>query len=151
MECDYLNGWIKKRSHTQKSHPKVVNPRDIAGERQKKKKKKKKKKLLMCLSLMPLSSLLSKLSRHLLPSEPVFPISIALQYHVIFCTVTWHFDNRILTNLFSSSTSGILFNIFGLMCSCLEYLKNGLCLPLHQDKKDIDFLVLELSQCISFC
>ena len=40
MECDYLNGWIKKRSHTQKFHPKVVNPRDIAGERQKKKKKK---------------------------------------------------------------------------------------------------------------
>ena len=32
MECDYLNGWIKKRSHTQKSHPKMVNPRDIAGE-----------------------------------------------------------------------------------------------------------------------
>ena len=41
-ECDYLNGWIKKRSHTQKSHPKVVNPRDIAGERKKKKKKRKK-------------------------------------------------------------------------------------------------------------
>ena len=39
-ECDYLNGWIRKRSHTQKSHPKVVNPRDIAGERKKKKKKK---------------------------------------------------------------------------------------------------------------
>ena len=38
-ECDYLNGWIKKRSHTQKSHPKVVNPRDIAGERKKKKKR----------------------------------------------------------------------------------------------------------------
>ena len=33
MECDYLNGWIKKWSHTQKSHPKMVNPRDIAGER----------------------------------------------------------------------------------------------------------------------
>ena len=31
---------LKKRSHTQKSHPKVVNPRDIAGERNKKKKKK---------------------------------------------------------------------------------------------------------------
>ena len=32
-ECDYLNSWIKKRSHTQKSHPpKMVNPRDIAGE-----------------------------------------------------------------------------------------------------------------------
>ena len=30
-ECDYLNGWIKKRSYTQKSHPKMVNPRDIAG------------------------------------------------------------------------------------------------------------------------
>ena len=40
-ECGYLNGWIKKRSHTQKSHPKVVNPTDIAGERKKKKKKKK--------------------------------------------------------------------------------------------------------------
>ena len=40
-ECDYLNGWIKKRSHTQKSHPKVVNPRDIAGERKKKNKTKK--------------------------------------------------------------------------------------------------------------
>ena len=39
---DYLNGLIKKRSRTQKSHPKVVNPRDIAGERKKKKKKKKK-------------------------------------------------------------------------------------------------------------
>ena len=39
-ECDYLNGWIKKRSHTQKSHPKAVNPRDIAGERKEKKKKK---------------------------------------------------------------------------------------------------------------
>ena len=38
-ECDYLNGWIKKRSHTQKSHPKVVNPRDIAGEREKNKTK----------------------------------------------------------------------------------------------------------------
>ena len=32
-ECDYLNGWIKKRSHTWKSHPKMVNPRDKAGER----------------------------------------------------------------------------------------------------------------------
>ena len=30
----------KRRSRTQKSHPKVVNPRDIAGERKKKKKKK---------------------------------------------------------------------------------------------------------------
>ena len=40
-ECDYLNGWIKKRSHTQKSHPKVVNPRDIAGERKKTQTKKK--------------------------------------------------------------------------------------------------------------
>ena len=35
-ECDYLNGWIRKWSHTQKSHPKVVNPRDIAGERKQK-------------------------------------------------------------------------------------------------------------------
>ena len=49
-ECDYLNGWIKKQSHTQKSHPKVVNPRDIPGERNppppppKKKKTPKNKK-----------------------------------------------------------------------------------------------------------
>ena len=28
-ECDYLKGWIK--SHKQKSHPKMVNPRDTAG------------------------------------------------------------------------------------------------------------------------
>ena len=42
MECDYLNGWIKKRSHSQESHPKVVNPRDIAGERKKKQQKTKK-------------------------------------------------------------------------------------------------------------
>ena len=40
---------LKKRSHTQKSHPKVVNPRDIAGERKKKRKKKKKKKAPMSL------------------------------------------------------------------------------------------------------
>ena len=31
-ECDYLNGWIKIRSHTQKISPKQVNPRGIAGE-----------------------------------------------------------------------------------------------------------------------
>ena len=31
MECDCLNGWIEKRSHTQKSHPKMVNPKDLAG------------------------------------------------------------------------------------------------------------------------
>ena len=37
-ECDYLNGWIKKRSHTQKSHPKLVNPRDIAGERRRRRR-----------------------------------------------------------------------------------------------------------------
>ena len=32
---------LKKRSHTQKSHPKVVKPRDIAGERKNKNKTKK--------------------------------------------------------------------------------------------------------------
>ena len=36
-ECDYLNGWIKKRPPPPpppyaKSYPKMVNPRDIAGE-----------------------------------------------------------------------------------------------------------------------
>ena len=31
-ECDYLHGWIKKPSHTQKSHPKMVNPRDGNAE-----------------------------------------------------------------------------------------------------------------------
>ena len=30
-ECDNLNGWIKKRSHTQ-TLTKIVNPRDIAGD-----------------------------------------------------------------------------------------------------------------------
>ena len=30
-ECDYLYGWLKNRPHAQKSHQKVVNPRDIAG------------------------------------------------------------------------------------------------------------------------
>ena len=30
-ECDYLNGWIKKRSHKQNISTKIVNPRDIAG------------------------------------------------------------------------------------------------------------------------
>ena len=32
MECDYLNSWIKQQSLTQKSSPKMVNPRDLAGE-----------------------------------------------------------------------------------------------------------------------
>ena len=31
-ECDYLNGWIRKRSHKQTSHRKMVNPRDKAWE-----------------------------------------------------------------------------------------------------------------------
>ena len=30
-ECDYLCGWMKKRSHMQKNSPKMVNPRGIAG------------------------------------------------------------------------------------------------------------------------
>ena len=37
-------GLKQNRSHTQKSHPKVVNPRDIAGEHQKNPKKQKQKK-----------------------------------------------------------------------------------------------------------
>ena len=57
-ECDYLNGWNKKRSHTQKSHPKVVNPRDIAGERKKKKKKKKKKKIIIIVIISSIISII---------------------------------------------------------------------------------------------
>ena len=35
-ECDYLNGWNKKKTVTYaKISPKMVNPRDIAGEREK--------------------------------------------------------------------------------------------------------------------
>ena len=30
-ECDYLNNWIQKRSHMQKSHLKMVSSRDIVG------------------------------------------------------------------------------------------------------------------------
>ena len=30
-ECGYLYGWIKNRPHTQKSHQKVVNTRNLAG------------------------------------------------------------------------------------------------------------------------
>ena len=32
---------LKKRSHTQKSHPKIVNPRDIAGERRRREEEEK--------------------------------------------------------------------------------------------------------------
>ena len=31
-ECDYLNGWIEKPATYAKISPKMVNPRDIAGE-----------------------------------------------------------------------------------------------------------------------
>ena len=31
-ECDYRNGWFKKWSHMQKISPKMVKPRDKAGE-----------------------------------------------------------------------------------------------------------------------
>ena len=34
-ECDYLNGWIKKRSHTQKSHPKSGEPQKYSWGTQK--------------------------------------------------------------------------------------------------------------------
>ena len=37
-ECGYLYGWVKKQSHTQKSHPKMVNPRDLAGEHRRKRR-----------------------------------------------------------------------------------------------------------------
>ena len=46
-ECDYLNGWIKKRSHTQKSHPKMVNPRDIAGERRRRSRRRMQYQLVI--------------------------------------------------------------------------------------------------------
>ena len=42
-ERDYLNGWIKKRSHTQKSHPKMVNPRDRAGERRRRRRRRRRR------------------------------------------------------------------------------------------------------------
>ena len=42
-ECDYLDGWIKKRSRKNLTQ-KVVNPRDIAGERKKKNNKQTNKK-----------------------------------------------------------------------------------------------------------
>ena len=37
-ECDYLNGWIKKRSHAQKSHPKSGEPQRHSWGAKKKKK-----------------------------------------------------------------------------------------------------------------
>ena len=40
-ECDYLNGWIKKRSHTQKSHPKSGEPHRYKLGNVKKKEEKK--------------------------------------------------------------------------------------------------------------
>ena len=46
---------LKNRSHTQKSHPKVVNPRDIAGERKKKKKKKKGSIIIVIVSISIIS------------------------------------------------------------------------------------------------
>ena len=39
-ECDYLNGWIKKRSHTQKSHPKWWTPEIQLGNGKKNNNKK---------------------------------------------------------------------------------------------------------------
>ena len=46
-ECDYLNGWTKKTGHIRKNlTQKVVNPRDIAGERKTKKPKKNEKKCI---------------------------------------------------------------------------------------------------------
>ena len=37
MECDYLNGWIKKQPHTQKSHPKWWTSETHLGTQKKKK------------------------------------------------------------------------------------------------------------------
>ena len=42
-ECDYLNGWIKKRSHTQKISPKSGEPQRYSWGTQKKKQNKTKK------------------------------------------------------------------------------------------------------------
>ena len=41
-ECDYLNGWIKKRSHTQKISPKSGEPQRYSWGTQNKKQKQKK-------------------------------------------------------------------------------------------------------------
>ena len=45
MECDYLNGWIKKNGHIRKNlTQKNGEPQRYSWGTQKKKKKKKKKK-----------------------------------------------------------------------------------------------------------
>ena len=75
---------LKERSHTQKSYPKVVNPRDIAGERNKKKNKQKKSEendsvlFILCLQKqMLLTSAFSKQN-----------LVISLQEWPLFTTAT---------------------------------------------------------------
>ena len=55
-ECDYLNGWIKKRSHRQKSHPK------FNGEPQRSSwgMQKKKKKMVWLLTLFKVAVSITK-------------------------------------------------------------------------------------------
>ena len=71
---------LKKRSHTQKSHPRVVNPRDIAGERKKTKKTNKQtKKAILKLSLF--------LCQHFLlgPSSCGRFLNALLKFHAFLC------------------------------------------------------------------
>ena len=101
-----LNGWIKKRPHKQKSHPKVVNPRDIAGER------KKKKYLLHQESV--------NVENYIVSAAPIWQFSLTQQQLV---TVIWKVFLPMLQicfkysglwdDLFSplSISSGLLFTL----------------------------------------
>ena len=82
-ECDYLSGWIEKRSYTQKSHPKVVNPRDTAGERKKNQKKNQNNWVLR------VKLLLSWFSTSKSPNNRV----------ILFKEVRWQIQQRLLIKI----------------------------------------------------
>ena len=46
-ECGYLCGWIIKRSHTPKSHQKMVNPIDLAGNTEEAEEEEEEEESLM--------------------------------------------------------------------------------------------------------
>ena len=43
-ECDYLNGWIKKRSYTQKCHPKKGEPQSYSWEGRRRRRRRRSRR-----------------------------------------------------------------------------------------------------------
>ena len=84
-ECDYLNGWIKKMITNAKNSPKMVNTRDLVGERRRRRRIVRLECSVICGTKVPAYNLFShadlcKKSKCLNCSFPAYNYMTSLKF-----------------------------------------------------------------------